>query len=132
MDGGVILKPVGDSLQPGSKSHRLMLEGKGKCYLGERMSRWCWYDTKQLDVCQAVELIDLQWETFLQEECGMRGEVAAALKVARSSMHISRRGGVMLRLIFPRGTPWDEAMEDQVLAGCNRALHGIRRILSGK
>ena len=52
--GGLIMRPVGEALRPGSKSHGLMLEGKGKCYLGERMARWCWYNTKQLDVCQAV------------------------------------------------------------------------------
>ena len=122
-----------ETIQPGSKSYRLMMEGKGRCYLGERMARWCSYYTQHTDVCQAVELVDLRWEALLQEEGGEApGTLPPALLAARSSTHISRRGGVMLRLIFPRGTPWDECAEAEVLAACNRALRVIRRIAAGK
>jgi len=53
-------------------------------------------------------------------------------RLAKSSAHVSRRGDVMLRLIFPKDTPWDEDNETAVLHDCNLLLTTLRRALLGQ
>jgi hypothetical protein len=78
---------------------------------------------------QAVELINLRWDRLL---LASESDVCAPLKAARSSAHISRRGGVMLRLIFPKGTAWNSELERAVVAECNGMLLQLRAALMGR
>ena len=116
-------------------SARVAADGHGKCYLAERMAPWYTQFAQHVDVCQAVELRDLKWPALLREtpihDDDPEMPIAPPLLVARSNAHISRRGGVMLRLVFPKDTPWDERVEHAVLRDCNRALLVLRRALQG-
>ena len=116
-------------------SARVAADGHGKCYLAERMAPWYTRFAQHVDVCQAVELRDLKWPALLREtpihDDDPEMPIAPPLLVARSNAHISRRGGVMLRLVFPKDTPWDERVEHAVLRDCNRALLVLRRALQG-
>ena len=53
-------------------------------------------------------------------------------QLSKSSAHISRRGDVMLRLIFPKETLWNEDSENAVLHDSNMLLSTIRRALLGQ
>lgn len=76
------------------------------------------------DLPQAIELTDIRWEAIVPDVCDI-------LRHARSSAHISRRGGVMLRLIFPRGTEWGEEQELRLLRDCNQMLEHLRGAIKG-
>lgn len=116
------------ALPPGlnGQSAILAAEGSRRCYLSERMAAFCVNYTQHIDVCQAIELVDIKWDALLGDE------VAEPLLNVRSSVHVSRRGGAMLRLIFPRGTAWDEAREAAVVCNCNGLLQVLRRALMGQ
>jgi hypothetical protein len=103
---------------------------------GERMAAYCGQHIQHVDVCQAIELQDIRWEAL----CAGRptpvdplllGGGGGSGALLRSSVHVSRRGGAMLRLIFPGGTPWDEAREASVLRDCNHLMEVLQRALLG-
>jgi len=77
------------------------------------------------DVCHTVELKDIQWSMFIPSP-------HALLLLAKSSFHVSRRGGAMLRIIFPRGTSWSLEAEQAILNDSNRFMDAIRRLLRGQ
>jgi hypothetical protein len=106
-------------------------EGRRRCYLGERMAAWCAQYVQHIDVCQAIELVDIRWGAL----CASRTVPVDPLLMGptvRSSVHVSRRGGAMLRLIFPGGTAWDAGKEANVLRECNYLLDVLRRALLGQ
>lgn len=76
------------------------------------------------DVCHTVELRDIQWPMLISEPHEL-------LLTAKSSLHVSRRGGAMLRLIFPRGTPWSLEAEQAILHDSNRLMQAARRLVCG-
>ena len=77
------------------------------------------------DVCHTIELKGIQWDKLITSPYSL-------LLNASSSLHISRRGGIMLRLIFPRGTQWSLDAEQAVLHDSNRLMETLRGLLRGK
>jgi hypothetical protein len=48
-----------------------------------------------------------------------------------TSMEISRKGSVVLRLVFPPDTLWDEKAETDVIASCGVLYTALQTILAG-
>jgi hypothetical protein len=101
------------------------------CYIANRMSTmysdaiWCvffnihWAPQHFLtclnrhnDVGEMVELRGIRWAEFLP----------TPLPPCTSSACITRRGGVMLRIIFPTKTVWTLSVEAQVVAAARRLM----------
>jgi hypothetical protein len=121
VDYGAIPEGLGEE----GEGARIAAEGRGRCYLARRMAPWCEGFTQHVDVCQGIELLGIRWDRLVPTAC-------APLRLARSSAHVSRRGGVMLRLIFPRNTPWGVGEETAVVTDCNALLDVLRRALTGR
>ena len=79
-----------------------------------------------------MELVNIRWAALLQEAHNGATPSSAMQRIAKSSAHVSRRGDVMLRLIFPKDTPWDEENESGVVNDCNLLLVTLRRALRGQ
>ena len=101
--------------------------GRGICFLAERMAPWCPDFTQNLDMCFMLQLHGLDWGKLFPSD------VAEPLLRARTSMQISRRGGLTLKLLFTRSTTaWTTEVEAAVVRDCNRLLAGMQRLLAGK
>ena len=48
-----------------------------------------------------------------------------------ASLEISRKGGTVMRIVFPKGTLWDANSEKEVLASCAAMMRGMREIMRG-
>ena len=102
------------------------VEGGACCYVAGRMQTWCAETLRHVGVCESVELRGIKWSNLLGRE------VAPALAAGFSSVHISRRGGVMMRVLFARRTRWSAEMEDAVVKDGNELLQILRVVLNGK
>jgi hypothetical protein len=106
------------------------------CFLAAHLvPHFCLDYAQHSDVCQAIELKHIQWDRFLpppaaNDEAAQRHH--ATLLSSRASAHVSRRGGVMLRLLFPRQTRWDEATEAATVLACDHFLQLLRHVLQGR
>lgn len=100
-------------------------------YLMRRIEAWCGGATRRDDVYDCVELHDINWPALMDRVYG-RECTSAALLSGRSSVYLSRRGGVMMRLLMPAETAWSEAAERGVLEDSNRLLDALRAALSGR
>ena len=49
----------------------------------------------------------------------------------KTSLETSRKGGTVMRIVFPKDTLWDEQCEAEVLASCAALMRGMRDVLSG-
>jgi hypothetical protein len=98
------------------------------CYIANRMQKWCDEVKRNADVCDSVELKGIRWNALFYH----KREVSQPLLLGKSSVHISRRGGVMMRVLFPRQTQWSIALEENVVADCNELLQILRTALNGK
>jgi hypothetical protein len=115
------------TLPPGLCGDGLQLakEGRGICFLAERMAPCYRKFSQQLDVCLALELHGFAWAELFPE-------AQEPLLRAQTTIQISRRGGVMLRLVFPRNTVWTVETEATVVRDCNRLLACMRVLLAGR
>ena len=98
------------------------------CYIANRMQVWCDDIRRNADVCDTLELRGIHWDALF---AGIR-PVAPQLLLGVSSVYISRRGGVMMRTLFPRKTKWSIDSEEAVLSDCNALLCILQLVLSGK
>lgn len=98
-------------------------------YIINRMQQWCIEARRNTDVCDSIELKGIQWASLLSAS---NVKVAEPLWMCNSSVSVTRRGGVMMRLIFPPETPWSAEMEDEVLSNCNNLLAVLCHAVSGK
>jgi hypothetical protein len=92
------------------------------CYIARRMSTWCdgvkWHN----DVGEMIELSGIRWASLFNQPPAL----------GKSSACITRRGGVMLRVIFPPKTVWSPEMEADVNAGAARLMEKLVVAASGK
>jgi hypothetical protein len=127
----VVILDQGMALPPGLAGRSLSIaqEGvrAGLCFLATRMRPWCDECGYRSDVCMAVQLIGVRWRALFPE-----AELSHALREVRtSSVDVSRRGSVMMRLVFPKHTGWSVDEEASVVRDCNRLLRVLRAALSG-
>ena len=124
LDRGTALPP-----QLGARSLAIAKEGvnAGLCFLATRMRPWCEECGYRSDVCMAVQLVGVRWRALFPE-----AELSLALRAVRNtSVDVSRRGSVMMRLVFPKHTNWSVEEEAAVVRDCNRLLKVLRDALSG-
>ena len=101
------------------------------CYLAQHLiPRYCLDFTQHMDVCQSIELKGIQWARIAAVTD--KEDSITPVHVARGSAHVSRRGGVMLRLLFPRNTEWSPELEAATVRACDRFLALLRRVLEGR
>ena len=81
------------------------------------------------EVCLALQLQGIRWRALVEKEEDLAAPLRAALK---TTAHVSRRGGVMLRVIMPRETAWGEVEEAAVVRDCDRLLAVMRAALAGR
>ena len=127
----VVILDQGTALPPGlgPRSLAIAQEGvrAGLCFLATRMRPWCDECGYRSDVCMAVQLIGVRWRALFPE-----AELSRALcDVRTTSVDVSRRGSVMMRLVFPKHTAWGVEEEARVVRDCNRLLRVLRAALSG-
>ena len=127
----VVILDQGRALPPGlgARSLAIAQEGvrAGLCFLATRMRPWCDECGYRSDVCMAVQLIGVRWRALFPE-----AELSSALREVRTtSVDVSRRGSVMMRLVFPKHTAWGVDEEARVVRDCNRLLRVLRAALSG-
>jgi hypothetical protein len=95
------------------------------CYIAVRMAPWYndahWHN----DVGEMIELREIRWGKLFNE-------VPDALCSGKASACITRRGGVMLRIVFPPKTVWTPNAEDDILAGGRRLMDQLLLAVSGK
>ena len=95
------------------------------CYIAARMTPWYkdahWHN----DVGEMIELSGIRWDKLFHS-------VPEALRLGKASACITRRGGVMLRLVFPPKTAWTPMTEDDILAGGRRLMDQLIMAVSGK
>lgn len=106
-------------------------------YIVNRMQKWCTGTRRNTDVCDSIELKGIRWASLLSSthfshHHDYNNNIAAPLEACDSSVSVTRRGGVMMRLVFPSETPWSVELEDQVLLNCNSLLAVLRHAVSGK
>jgi hypothetical protein len=97
------------------------------CYIAIRMAPWYidahWHN----DVGEMVELRGIRWRKLFDNH-----SVPEALCLGKASACITRRGGVMLRIIFPPKTVWTTAAEADILTGARRLMDQLILAVSGK
>jgi hypothetical protein len=109
------------------RSLDIMRVGQSLCYLSTRMVNWITYFHYREEVCVAVQLSGILWEKLFPDR------LAEALRHVKStSVDVSRRGSVMMRLVFPNNTRWDADEEAAVLRDCNRFLKVMDDAMMGK
>jgi hypothetical protein len=74
-----------------------------------------------------VELQEINWNY----PDWAHGNHEMVKEATSTSMEISRKGSVVLRLVFPSDTLWDEKAESDVLASCEMLYGALRLILAG-
>jgi hypothetical protein len=79
------------------------------------------------DVGEMIELRGIRWDELFN-----RHGVPAALSQGRSSACVTRRGGVMLRIVFPPKMVWTQEAETGILAGGARLMQQLTLAASGK
>ena len=108
----------------------VLLDDVDKCYLAHKTSSWCTGTLHFGDVCDVIELFDIQWGRIpASDKSQTVSEISLKSKV---NIHISRRGSAVIRLVFPRDTSWSIAMEQDVLRDCNLIFNTLVEILKGK
>ena len=115
------------TLPPGLEGEgaRIAAMGRGICFLAEGLAPWYKHFEQNIDACVTLELHGVKWVELFPD-------VAEPLRRARTSMHLSRRGGVILRLLFSRHTEWSAEVEAAVVRDCDRLLACVRRLLAGR
>jgi len=99
------------------------------CYLIQQTARWCTGLLHFGDICDVIELDNIQWEKM---PCIAPQTICATTLKAKINVHISRKGGTVIRLVFSPPTPWDIAIEQDVISDCNFLLNTLGHILNGK
>lgn len=95
------------------------------CYIAVRMTPWYkdahWHN----DVGEMIELSGIRWDKLFYD-------VPEALRSGKASACITRRGGVMLRIVYPPKTAWTPRAENDILAGGRRLMDQLLLAASGK
>jgi hypothetical protein len=115
-------------------------EGKREpCFIIEQMRPFCSADyTYETDICCGIELKDIRFAKILGHL--PRSETLkddADTEMVRTNMHVSRKGSVLLRIIFRsfrlygKHALWDEVSETNMILDCNDMLRVIRGLLGG-
>ena len=86
------------------------------------------------DVCDVIELRDIKWDRIprLGNEEKPPATVSKTTLLAKSSIHVSRRGGAVIRLVFSPAMPWDVSLEEDIIRDCNMLMNILGEILKGK
>lgn len=102
------------------------------CYLANQTAGWCKGILHFGDVCDVIELRDIKWN--LIPHIGDYGFKIASKTtlLAKTSIHVSRRGGAVIRLVFSPPMPWNVSLEEDVIRDCNMLMNIIGEILKGK
>jgi len=99
------------------------------CFLANATASWCTPSLHFDDLCDILELGDIDWDKIFARPLNSASD---ATKKAKTQVIISRRGGVVIRMVFPKDTPWDISSERDVLSDCDRLLDLLDEILAGK
>jgi hypothetical protein len=99
------------------------------CFLANATASWCTPSLHFDDLCDILELGDIDWDKIFARPLNSASD---ATKKAKTQVIISRRGGVVIRMVFPKDTPWDISSERDVLSDCDRLLDLLNEILAGK
>lgn len=99
------------------------------CFLANATASWCTPSLHFDDLCDILELGDIDWDKIFARPLNSASD---ATKKAKTQVIISRRGGVVIRMVFPKDTPWDILSERDVLSDCDRLLDLLDEILAGK
>ena len=79
-------------------------------------------------VCDVLQLIDIQWDYALWSAAGYHHRT---VRKGTTTVEISRKGGVVMRVVFPKNTKWNEEAEKELLESCDLLWTGLRKVLSG-
>jgi hypothetical protein len=99
------------------------------CFLANATATWCTSSLHFDDLCDILELRDINWDKIF---AGPFDSASDATKRAKTQVNISRRGGAVIRMVFPKDTPWDISNEQNVLSDCDRLFDLLNDILAGK
>jgi len=105
--------------------------GPDDCYLANRIGCWCKRSIHIEDVCEVLRIECIDWKIF---QCmNPAVDISEMTKNADSvNINISRRGGAIIRLTFPKLTPWNSLCEHQVVSDCNKLLNVLHDLSYGK
>jgi hypothetical protein len=95
------------------------------CYIAVRMTQWYKEAHWHNDVGEMIELSGIRWDKLFYD-------VPEALRLGKASACITRRGGVMLRIVFPPKTAWTQMAEDDILEGGRKLMDQLLMAVSGK
>lgn len=100
-------------------------------YVSRRIWEWCICTFRNDDVCDILEISDIVWEK-LEQNYVMKLQLSSAMKSTHKfHIYISRKGSIIVRLIFPGKFVWSVSVEERVLFDCNQILELFYAILSG-
>ena len=104
------------------------------CYLANQTANWCTGILHFGDVCDVIELRDIKWDRIprMGNEDKPPATVSKTTLLAKSSIHVSRRGGAVIRLVFSPAMPWDVSLEEDIIRDCNMLMNILGEILKGK
>jgi len=77
-------------------------------------------------VCDVINMREIKWDYHRWAGCDH-----SMVRQGKTSLETSRKGGTVMRIVFPPGTLWDERCEAEVLASCAALMRGMRQVLSG-
>lgn len=97
------------------------------CYIANRLRQCCSETALRTEVCETVVLKGIKWASLVSNNA----RLPKVLAESQSCIHISRKGGVMMRIVMSEVT-WSPELEDSVLAHSNSLLETLRCVLKGK
>ena len=100
-------------------------------YLLLRVFHGCENPQLRLDeyhVCDVLELAGIRWDYSLWQMGAMDHSF---VRLGTTTLEISRKGGVVMRMIFPKNTVWSQEAETSVLDSCYALWCGLRYALAG-
>jgi hypothetical protein len=106
---------------------KAILLSNAHCYLTNKSAKWCKGTMHCGDVCDVIELFDIEWDKIPQ--CVSVSDIT---KKSKANIHVSRRGSVVIRLVFSSDTMWSLALEQNVMKDCNFLFSTLEEILTGK
>lgn len=99
------------------------------CYLANQTAEWCTGILHFGDVCDVIELRDIRWNKMPSKTSQV---ISQSTLQAKSSIHISRRGGTVIRFVFSPPITWSDGLEKEVISDCDLLTSTLGDILKGK
>jgi hypothetical protein len=115
----------------GSVGKALILNGIEN-FLYSRIGHWCECIFHAEEVCDVLEITNINWSVFQKQYPSFAISKWIVEGSKSVNIFVSRKGGTILRVTFPKNEKWDIVKEYEILNDSNIFLNILHFVLLGK